>query len=127
MCSPMRKEDLDKVAALDLWVFRVPRREILEYIYELYPELCYTTWDGERLTGYIMAKKGKDSLKIGPWIAELGHEDEAKQLLYSVMNQSVGEKLWVGVPGGKQIQCKYLGEKRFLSTAQQPQDVLRRL
>lgn len=97
-CQPMRRENLDRVAALDLKVFRAPRRHILEYFYGLYPELCFTAWDGDQLIGYIMAKKGKDNVKIGPWIAEPGYSVEAEQLLYSVMNQRVSEKLWIGVP-----------------------------
>ena len=116
ICQPMRNEDLDKVAALDLSVFKAPRRPILEYFYGLYPELCYTAWENNRLLGYIMAKQGKDNVKIGPWIAEPDHSAEAEQLLYSVMNQRIGEKLWVGVPEANKNSVNILERNGFTAS-----------
>ncbi|TRO61895.1 GNAT family N-acetyltransferase [Candidatus Bathyarchaeota archaeon] len=112
-CRPMQREDLDQIAELDLKVFKAPRRHILEYFYGLYSDLCYTTWSGDQLIGYIMAKKGKDNVKIGPWIAEPGYIAEAEQLLYSVMNQRVGEKLWVGVPEANKTSVSILEKNGF--------------
>ena len=111
--TPMQRKDLDKVAELDLKVFKAPRRDILEYFYDLYPELCYCAWSDDRLIGYIMAKNGKDNVKIGPWIAEPGYSHEAEQLLYSVMNQRVGEKLWVGVPEANKASVDILVRNGF--------------
>ena len=110
---PMQRKDLDKVADLDLKVFKAPRGDILEYFYGICPDLCYTTWNGDKLTGYIMAKKGKENVKIGPWVAEPEYSDEAEQLLYSVMNQRVGEKLWVGVPEANKASVEILEKNGF--------------
>ena len=98
ICQPMMKEDMEEVAALDLSVFKAPRRYIIEYFHELYPELCFTARDGKKLVGYIMAKEGKDQVKIGPWIAKKGYSIEAEQLLHAVMNKRIEEVLWLGVP-----------------------------
>jgi GNAT superfamily N-acetyltransferase len=112
-CKPMRREDLNKVSALDLSVFKAPRKEILEYVYKLNPELCFTAYDGDQLVGYIMAKHGKDNVKIGPWIVKSGYEGCAEELLFSVMNQCVGSKLWVGVPEGNGSSVKILEKEGF--------------
>ncbi len=73
-----------------------------------------------------MAKEGKDNIKIGPWIAKPDHSAEAEQLLYSVMNQRIGEKLWVGVPEANKTSVNIL-EKNGFTASQQSQNVLRRL
>jgi GNAT superfamily N-acetyltransferase len=114
-CKSMRKEDLNEVTTLDLSVFKASRRDILEYFYGLYPELCFTAWDEGELVGYIMAKQGKDQVKIGPWIAKRGYHSEAEQLLDSVMNQRVGANLWVGVPEANKASISILEENGFTS------------
>lgn len=114
-CLPMRKEDLDEVSLLDLSVFKAPRAKILEYIHGLYSELCFTAWDQGMLVGYIMAKQGKDQVKIGPWIAKKGYSNEAEELLYSIMNQRVGESLWLGVPEANNACVSILERNGFKS------------
>jgi predicted GNAT family acetyltransferase len=112
-CSVMRKEDLRQVAELDLSVFKLPRRNLIEYFYGLYPELCFTAWDDSDLVGYIIAKPGKCQIKLGPWIAKQGYSLEAEQLLYSVMNKRVGENLWVGVPQANRTCIRILEKNEF--------------
>jgi GNAT superfamily N-acetyltransferase len=104
LSKQMKSSDLEEIAALDLKVFKAPRPKILEYVYELYPDLCFTHWVEGKLIGFIMAKEGKNQLKIGPWIVKQGYQTEAEQLLHSLMNQRVGDEMWVGVPEGN-IQC----------------------
>jgi len=100
MTRPMELEDLDAVVALDKSVFQESRQEAIRYVYRNNPELAFTVWDGDELVGYIMAKRGKANVKIGPWICKLGYGEEAEELLHSVMNRVQGEDLWVGLPEG---------------------------
>jgi predicted N-acetyltransferase YhbS len=111
-CRLMKPEDMDKVAELDKLVFKDDRRHVLEYFYELYPELCFTAWEKDRLIGYIMAKDAKENVKIGPWIAEPGHKC-AEELLYAVMNQRIDQEIWVGVPEGNKNSVKILEKNDF--------------
>lgn len=111
--SPMIKNDLKKVANLDKSVFKATRKPILEYFFELYPDLCFTTWSKERLVGYIMAKQVKDLIKIGPWIVLSGYEINAENLFYSLMNRCIGKKIWVGVPEGNKNCVKILQKNGF--------------
>lgn len=114
-CKPMTKADLNTVNQLDHLVFKATRKEILEYIYEKYPELCFTSWVDDELVGYIMAKDAKDQVKIGPWIVKQGYPAVAENLLYSLMNKRVGEALWVGVPEGNHLSVRILDENGFNS------------
>ena len=113
VCRPMRIEDLDSVSELDLSVFNAPRREILEYVHELFPDLCFTAWIDHELVGYIMAKDAKGQVKIGPWVVKKGYDEAAESLLVSVMNQRVGEKIWVGLPEANQSSVKILEKNGF--------------
>ena len=98
MTRSMEVNDLAAVEALDKSVFMVSRHEAIHYIHRNNPELAFTAWDGDELIGYIMAKRGKTNIKIGPWICEPGNSDVAEELLFSVMNQVQGEEVWVGLP-----------------------------
>ena len=112
-CTPMKPEDLDKVSNLDKQVFKADRRHILEYFYNLHPELCFTSWEDDKLVGYIMAKEGLSNTKIGPWIAEPRHQC-AEKLLYSVMNQRVGDEIWVGTPENNKHSVNLLEKLGFV-------------
>jgi hypothetical protein len=94
----MRDDDFDEISVLDIEYFRAPRIGILRYIQEQFPDLCYVIRVNGDLVGYIMAKDSFDEVKIGPWIVKHGYNDKAAELLWSIMNQRAGRKLWVGVP-----------------------------
>jgi len=100
MTRPMVLDDLAAVEVLDLAVFKGPREGAIRYVHGNNPGLAFTSWDGNDLTGYIMAKRGKSNIKIGPWICKPGHGEVAEELLRSLMNQVQGEALWVGLPEG---------------------------
>lgn len=110
-CKPMKLDDLDEVAGLDLAAFKAPRRGLLEYVHQKYPELCYVIRDKAELQGYIMAKRTLGQVKIGPWIA-LNHE-VAEQLLQAVMNKVEGSNIWVGTPEKNKNALKILEENNF--------------
>lgn len=112
-CLQMKEEDLEEVCKLDLSEFKAPRSNFLEYIYENYPGLCFTSWIDDELIGFIMGKDGKGQVKIGPWIVKQGHNSEAEQLLFSVMNRRINETLWVGVSERNNDSIKILEKNRF--------------
>jgi GNAT superfamily N-acetyltransferase len=111
----MKKVDLDEVTELDTRYFKAPRRKLLEYVYGNTPELCFTARINDVLIGYIMAKNGVNSVKIGPWIVVPGHAVVAEGLLFSVMNKRPGEKLWVGVPEENHTSVGILNRNGFES------------
>jgi len=97
---PMELKDLPAVVALDKSVFQESRRDAILFVHQNNPELTFTAWDGDELVGYIMAKRGKSNIKIGPWICRHDYYDTAEELLHSVMNKVPGEDMWVGLPEG---------------------------
>lgn len=95
---PMMLDNLDEVIDFDTMVFNASRRDAIQYNYNRYPNLAFTAWGENGLIGYIMAKRGKTNIKIGPWVCKPGNPEIAEGLLRSVMNQVVGEDMWVGIP-----------------------------
>jgi GNAT superfamily N-acetyltransferase len=111
--EPMRVGDLDAVEELDRAIFRARRERLLRWVYDAYPGLCFAYWEGGTLTGYIMAKDGSDSVRVGPWICRPGHAGAAEALLRSVMNKRVGEAVWVGCPEGNRSSVAVLTRNGF--------------
>ena len=111
--EPTLGRDLDAVEELDRAYFRARRGRLLRLVYEAYPGLCYAYWEGGTLTGYIMAKDGSDSFRVGPWICRPGHVEAAEALLRSVMNKRVGEAVWVGCPEGNRSSVAVLTRNGF--------------
>jgi len=113
--EPMRGGDLDAVEELDHAFFRGRRGRLLRWVYDAFPGLCFASWEGGTLTGYIMAKDGSDSVKVGPWICRPGYEGAAEALLRSLMNTRVGEDVWVGCPEGNGSSVAVLERNGFTS------------
>jgi predicted N-acetyltransferase YhbS len=115
MTRSMEVDDLSAVEVLDKSVFKGSRHGAIRYVYRTNSELAFTSWDGDELIGYIMAKRGKSNVKIGPWICKSGHGGVAEELLYSVMNMVQGEDLWVGLPEGNVDGVRVLESNGFNS------------
>ena len=113
--EPMRKSDLDAVTVLDEAFFKGRRGHLLRWVYDRFPDLCFASWKDSELTGFIMAKDGSDSLKVGPWICRPGYEAVAETLLRSLMNMRVGEDVWVGCPEGNRSGVAVLERNGFMS------------
>lgn len=113
VAEPMGVGDLDAVEELDRAYFGAGRGRLLRWVYDEYPGLCFAYWEGGALAGYIMAKDGSDSVRVGPWICRPGHVEAAEALLRSVMNMRVGEAVWVGCPEGNPSSVAVLTRNGF--------------
>jgi GNAT superfamily N-acetyltransferase len=113
--EPMRRSDLDVVTVLDEAFFKGRRGSLLRWVYDRFPDLCFASWSGGELIGFIMAKDGSDSVKVGPWICRPGYGAAAETLLRCVMNRRFGETVWVGCPEGNRSSVAILERNGFTS------------
>jgi GNAT superfamily N-acetyltransferase len=111
--SPMRPEDLDEVIGLDVCFFGLRRERMLRRVLRNFPRLCFVSRKGGRIVGYIMAKEGSESLRVGPWICDPENVEEAEDLLHAVMNKADGKRVWVGVPEGNRMSVGILRSNGF--------------
>jgi ribosomal protein S18 acetylase RimI-like enzyme len=66
---PLRREDLDRLCAVDRELFGDDRSFFLRRRLESFPRLCLGAERGGELRGWIMARPGDGLLAVGPWAA----------------------------------------------------------
>jgi GNAT superfamily N-acetyltransferase len=66
---PMRRADLDAIAAWDRAVFGADRRPLLEWAHESTPDLALVVGRGASLEGYCLGRRGHRFLQVGPVVA----------------------------------------------------------
>jgi GNAT superfamily N-acetyltransferase len=111
----MNHADLSEVSKLDERFFGASRERVIERVLHDFPDLCHVARVGLRISGYIMAKIGEGSHKIGPWICDPREPGLAESLLRRIMDEVDGERLWVGVPGGNVASVEILKSNGFCS------------
>jgi len=116
----MENKDLESVVHLDTQFFGENRERVLKRVYKDFSDLCFVSFTDGKLVGYIMAKKGFDIFKIGPWICDLKHTEVAEELLRAVLNEAHGMNIWVGVPDGNKRSVSILEKYGFV---EQPKSV----
>lgn len=118
--SKMENEDLESVVRLDTRFFGANRGRVLRRVYKDFQDLCFVSFAGEKLAGYIMAKRGLNEIKVGPWICDPNHMELAEELLKAILNEAKGMKIWVGVSSGNKRSVNILKEYEFVD---QPKSV----
>lgn len=94
----MGREDLEVVAKLDQTAFGADRRTFLERRLSLCPELCKVQQDRGQITGYIMGRRGRQDISVGPWV-EKAEPRQKCELLKSLASEVGGYSLRIGVLG----------------------------
>lgn len=92
---PIEADALPQVLAYDLPVFGVDRGALLVALQSRAPALAHCAFDKGRLSGFVMARKGRVATQIGPLVAD--HEDIARALLSAALGKIDGPVL-IDVP-----------------------------
>lgn len=109
----MTQRDLPEVVGLDEQFFGASRERILRRVLYDFPDLCFVTRSDSKIVGYIMAKVGKGSHRVGPWICEPKKPEIAESLLHRLMGEASGHRLWVGAPGVNKASVMILKDNGF--------------
>jgi predicted N-acetyltransferase YhbS len=112
--SKMENEDLEGVVRLDTQFFGANRERVLRRVYKDFQDLCFVSFTDEKLAGFIMAKRGLNEVKVGPWICDPKHTEAAEELLKAILNEGKGMKIWVGVPSGNKKSVNILKDYGFV-------------
>ena len=68
--APLRAADLAAVAAYDAVAFGADRRSILQAWFQSWPETAVAAWEGPRLAGYALARRGTNYFHAGPIVCD---------------------------------------------------------
>ena len=104
--APLRRADLDEVAAFDAPVFGVARRHVLQAWYERTPQAAFVLRRGGQVAGFAMGRPGANFATIGPVIART--EADARTLA-----RAVGLHLGEG-PQGLDIPAGHPGFRTWI-------------
>ena len=89
--APLTASDLASVAACDEPAFGANRRSILQTWLQSWPERALAAWDGPRLAGYALARRGTNYNQAGPIVCD---EPEAgRALLARVLDLLAGQPM----------------------------------
>lgn len=127
---PLTEADMDAVAAFDGPVFTGDRAALLRHLQSREPSRATGAWNGSELTGFALARDGRNWTQIGPVVA--ADESTAKALvaaaansgsgpdalLIDAMDYHVGYLDWLKT-GGFEFQRPYI---RMLHGSDQPLD-----
>lgn len=111
----MCEHHLEGVLDLDARYFGADRERMLRRVQEDFPEYCFVAIREGVVGGFIMAKRGENNVRIGPWMCEASRPELAGGLLERMMDAATGEKLWVGVPERNKASAEILAAHGFIS------------
>lgn len=112
--SKMENKDLESVVRFDIRFFGANRERVLRRVYKDFQDLCFVSFTDGKLTVYMMAKRGLNEIKVGPWICDPKHIEIAEELLKAILNEAKGMKMWVGIPGGNKKGVNILKKYGFV-------------
>ena len=105
----MQAEDLPAVAAFDHRAFGVQRGEILAALSRRNPSLCFVARKGNEVSGYLIAREGREAVQVGPSIAVDG--GTAERLFRALFDTAEGRSFLVDLPSsnptGREILSRY--------------------
>ncbi|MBN1681269.1 MAG: GNAT family N-acetyltransferase, partial [Anaerolineae bacterium] len=93
---PMRAEDTAGVLKLDPVLFGTKRTHILMRLLEEFPDLAWVDYDHGRLAGYMLGRRTRDGIYLGPWMSQ--RAASAERLLRAALEHIQGQHVTMNIP-----------------------------
>jgi len=112
--APIEKKNIMKIAEFDAGFFGAERTSVLVSLYEENPKLCFVSYEGSEVAGYIMCRRAKSGYTLGPFVCNPENPQAAKELLARCIQKlGVSKTLYVGVPAVNKKGTEILREFGF--------------
>jgi len=110
----MKKDMIKGVAKFDAEYFGADRIEVLMELYHANPELCFVSYIGSKIAGYIMCRQVENGYRVGPWVCNPENSETARGLLMKCI-ETIEEnvKVYVGVPAVNKVAVEIMREFGF--------------
>jgi ribosomal protein S18 acetylase RimI-like enzyme len=97
--SLMKRDEVSEIARFDSDYFGADRRKVLNSIYQENPKLCFVSYDGPVVAGYILCRKAMSGHKLGPFVCNPQTPQVARELLTTLVRE-LGQDttIYAGVP-----------------------------
>jgi GNAT superfamily N-acetyltransferase len=93
----MHSDDLPAVVQVDTVVFGLNRGHILTRMIKEFPDLAWVDYDRGELEGYMLGRRMKNGVHLGPWMS--WSAISAERLLLAALEQLQGEHITLNIPG----------------------------
>ncbi|MGD0090446.1 MAG: GNAT family N-acetyltransferase [Planctomycetota bacterium] len=87
--APLSGADLAAAAAYDALAFGANRHSILQAWFQSWPEAAVAAWEGQRLAGYALARRGANYCHAGPLVCD--SPETGRALLARVLQTIAGQ------------------------------------
>jgi hypothetical protein len=110
----LKENMIKEIAEFDAKYFGANRSDVLVSLYRDYPKLCFISYAGSKIAGYLMCRKLENGYRVGPWVCNSENPQIARELLTRCM-ETIGqnEKIYVGVPAVNKAAAEILREFGF--------------
>jgi predicted N-acetyltransferase YhbS len=93
----MHPGDLPAVVQADTVLFGLNRSHILTRMIKEFPDLAWVDYDRGELEGYMLGRRMKNGVHLGPWMS--WSAISAERLLLAALEQLQGEHITLNIPG----------------------------
>lgn len=107
----MHRGDLAQIAELDTQAFGADRSNVLAALSGRDPGLCFAVRDSEGISGYLIAREGREAIQLGPVVAR--SSSVAEELLDALFRAVPGRRIFVDVPAPNQEGGEILAAHGF--------------
>jgi GNAT superfamily N-acetyltransferase len=105
LCSPILKEDLDAISAVDAQLFGDDRTRLIKSLFDEFPGHAFKIERGGRIDGYIFARPNPTGYDLGPWVCLTEDVGDADALFQTVLAHGPQGTLYLGVFFRNQAAC----------------------
>jgi len=92
----LHQSDLMAVGDLDTRAFGVPRPEVLATLSRRNPDWCFVAVDESGLSGYLLARQGREAVQAGPGVAR--DPEVAEGLFRALLGALQNQRVFLDVP-----------------------------
>lgn len=94
--EPMRRGDLETIAAIDSQLFGDERRKLVSLLYEESPRSCFKVVEEGWIVGYCMGRKTATGYDFGPWVCPPGELELATELFNATLSSFGPGRIFCG-------------------------------
>jgi len=106
LCTPIAREDLETIGAVDTELFGDDRSRLMKSLYEEFPEHAFKIERHGRIDGYVFGRPNPTGYDLGPWICLTEDIADADALFRTALAHAAQGTLYVGVFFKNQAACQ---------------------
>jgi ribosomal protein S18 acetylase RimI-like enzyme len=105
----MRAQELPAVCTLDRQEYGADRSDFIAYRLQQYPDLSKVMADGEKVSGFILGRRGEGWVAAGPWVVS-SDASQPEFLLESLAREAGEQPITLGI-----LECNRRGVEMIRS------------